>query len=183
MRLRIYCLLIFALSAGCKEQVAQIQAQVEQATKTVQQVAPASISPGEIQLNCGESITTKAGHIRIIVLGQGRPNIIQLRSYTDPKTEIFPSVLFQAPTDVTQVSDLVGKTISGTLFAQGSEQGTVYQTPLGKAAEVQFSKVEGKELVGTFSGGSMIDASGKTNPVSGTFRVVGLDGSQSGGSN
>ncbi len=118
------------------------------------------------------AIKAEVGIVELINSGEGRGNVLQLRSYAAPESEKFPAIFFQGPTDATDTSALVGKTVTGKLFVQVGSSQPVWYCGDQQTVSCTFDSVEKTELVGKFTAGNLTSTDGRTSTISGSFRVV-----------
>jgi hypothetical protein len=171
-------LMLAVMLGGCsKEDLNKLTEQVKTATtdtveQVQKQVAPVLPKTGQFQVTADGPVNSPTGHAALIVLGEGRPAVLQLRSYANVNDETFPAIFFQGTTGVGTVADLVGKTVTGKVFLQNAVGGPVWASEDGAPVTVSVQAVEGSELVGIFSNGMVQDATGRSLTLTGSFRAV-----------
>lgn len=165
--------LLVLIAVGCnKADVDKMVEQVQQQTQVVQQEVAKVVPVGSVQLSLQGDVKAQSCTASLIVIGDGRPNVIQIRSYPSMQFEAFPSIFFQGTTNAGSYQELVGKTLSGEMFVAIDNAANVWQSDASTGASVTFSAVDGSELVGSFGTVSMVNPEGKTTSTSGGFRAL-----------
>lgn len=146
-----------------KEKLKGAQAEVQQQLKMA----------GKIKLNIGDDIETQACYVTLIAQGSGRPSVLQLRSYHDPKSETFPSVFLQAQVQSVSAAELVNQTLQARLFVQVKEDSDVLFSEANKPVELKIVSVEDKLVKAELGNASLLDtATGAAVTTTGQFEGV-----------
>lgn len=136
---------------GCskiKEAVSDVKEKVS-STKT--DLTTPAFTAG-IEIEAGGPVKSSEAYASLDVLGEGRPSILQLRSYPDPTRERFPAVYFRATVQQTSLAALAGQRVTGQLFVQHQQDGTVYFTPEGSSVEITISAASDANLIAEITG-------------------------------
>ncbi|MCA9269380.1 MAG: hypothetical protein KDA41_12955 [Planctomycetales bacterium] len=168
-----------SLLGGCsKKQVQEaVQTGVDQATHVVEQsvetVKQETNQVGSMELTTLPPVAAKACYAKLIVVGDGRPNVFQLASYKEADLERYPSMFLQAQVDATELAQLVGKTVEGKFYAQLAADGDVLETPEGSLASVRIATVDETSITCECTGVELVNCTtGERKTVGGKF--VGL---------
>ena len=163
---------VFAFVLGCSnEQLNKLVEDVKSSTDVVKKEVQKVVPVGSISLSLGSQIDTSTASCRLMVMGDGRENVLQIRSSTS-NSESYPSVLFLGSTSATSFNALQGEKISGQLFVQTNGENGVWQNdPQGKCV-VRILSIQETELIGDIEPTSMVNAEGKSLVTSGSFRAV-----------
>jgi hypothetical protein len=166
---------VFAVS-GCKqEQLEQFAKQVQEQTidKLPELPTPMKIvSVGAFKLQVDKAIETSKANARIIIVGDGRPNVLQLRSYQDIAAEEFPSVLVQVNTTATDISQLVGQTLNATVYLSASRYEPIWSCQDQSIASLTIQSVQENVLKGDLRCDKLISSQNASSPLSGTVEAV-----------
>ena len=175
----LICSLIAISLASCDKEkiqetvnkgVEQTTTVVEQTVETVKQEANLA---GSMELTTNPPIAAKACYAELIDTGEGRPNVFRLASYKSTELERFPSILIEAHVEEASLSALAGKTIPAKVYAQLSEDGTVFSTSGSAPANVSITAVDDKSLTCECTGANLTSSeSDESTSVTGKF--VGL---------
>ena len=130
---------------GCsKEDVKQALdeaiAKTKQLTKSaVEAVEERLPGDGNIQLKINPPTRTKQADLGLIVIGDGRPNVVQIMSY-DPSTSSrsYPAILLHGTTDASTISSLAGKTIQCDMYLSSAASAPIAMTKPGKSISITF---------------------------------------------
>ncbi len=167
--------LIFTVS-GCKqEQLEQFAKQVQEQTidKLPELPTPMKIvSVGAFKLQVDKAIETSKANARLIIVGDGRPNVLQLRSYQDIAADDFPSVLVQVNTTVTDISQLVGQTLNATVYLSASRYEPIWSCLDQSVASITIQSVQENILKGDLRCDKLISSQNVSSPLSGTVEAV-----------
>ena len=184
MRFLSWVLLLMLFVTGCDK----VKEQASQAVNTVKKKlgkAKGAVEDGvekakqklklagTFDLNIGIPVSINGCYARLHTFPSGRGNVLQIRSYTQPDKERFPSVLFRAKVDAASWSELVGKTVQGELYMQREESGAPMHTSADDLVQFKVESADDKTIKGQFVGGKVVDA--KTDvvaPVSGNLNGV-----------
>lgn len=178
IRKRALLSIVLLWSVGCSKEdmnklVDKVQTQVQEQTQNLTNEPVLKIAPsGTIKLNLNGEINCPAGNAALLVIGDDRPNVFQIKSYKTMDYEPFPSVLFQANTNATSIQSLVGQTVSGELNVALENGSVLWQSSPAKPVSITLQKIEETEIVGRISSGQVLSPDGKSASVSGEFRAV-----------
>ncbi len=116
---------------GCgKEEIAKITAQVQEATveQLPVEVPKIKIAPvGEMQLTTSVPVSVTNLSISVIVVGDGRPNVMQIQlSSSNPQA--VPAVFVRGETTATSAAQLVGQTMPVKMFVQPNATGVIWSS-------------------------------------------------------
>ena len=104
-----------AASKGTEAIKKQVTEHVDSASAEVQETLQMA---GSMTLTLDSPLETKACYARFIQQGSNRPTIFELRSYSTPDREEFPSVFFHSQIRAKSADELSGQIISGRLYVQ-----------------------------------------------------------------
>jgi hypothetical protein len=166
------------VSSGCnKQQLDKAAAGVQQVTQTVQQgvetIKQEANLTGSMELSTTPPIAAKACYARLIVIGDGWPNVLQLASSKDASLERSTSLFLRAQVQEKSLTELAGKTVQAEIFARADEDGQLFHTPDGTLVAVSITAADAKSLSAQCNGVMLIDA-GTNQPtsVNGKFVAV-----------
>ena len=167
-----------ALVDKTKQAVSENTSQAaESAKQSLQQVTDKAKEQlqlaGKISLTCGQPVETSACYARLIPLGGGRPNVLQLQSYQRADQESFPAVYLHAQTTATALEQLVGQTIPATAYVQSSNDGVIWYCDDQTTIDLKINSYQDGMLVGEISAGKLINTGdGKATALTGIFEGV-----------
>lgn len=181
-----FALFVIAFHSGCskeklEEMAAAVQdqaAKVQDQAKNVQQqardmaastpladVIPAS---GRAEIGLPSPVESGSGYVRLYVIGDGRPSVVQFTSYDpDAGPHTFPALLVRATTDAASPQTLHGKTLDADVFLQTAADGPVMTLAPGTTAAFSISAggADGSQndvVVARASSVNLVDTSGNT---------------------
>jgi hypothetical protein len=168
------CLSCALISLGCsKADVDKLVNQVkEQAQGVQQEAAPKVVPVGSFQWSLNGDHASPMGNASLLIVGDGRPNVFQVRSYTTMDHETFPSVMFQATTKANTYQELVGSTLTGDLYVALDSRASFWKSDAESPVSVSIRSIEETELVGQFGPGNVKNPEGKSSTASGSFRAI-----------
>lgn len=156
------------MNPGCSK--AEIKEKLEQAQAKVEAVAESTAKAVEERLPATGSITLdmskpveeiKRAEVEVIVIGDGRPNVVQIVTY-DPESEkrAYPCVLLHGTTSATSASGLSGETVACDMYFQPTVAGPIVMTKPGTSVSVTFRSINSEDntLAGTLGGGELISS-------------------------
>lgn len=172
--LTLLLLVILLVPVGCskeelKEKLKQAQEKVESvAESTAKAVEDKLPETGSITLDMSKPVETmKRANFELIVIGDGRPNVVQILTY-DPatSTRTYPCVLLHGTTMATSAGSLSSETVNCDLYFQGSPSGPIVMTKPGGSVAVTFGplNVEENTLSATLGASDLVSAD--NSPVS-----------------
>lgn len=127
---------------------------------------------GVFELTAGGNHKTDACYAQLIVLGQERPSVLQLRSSKDAERESFPSVFVRAEVSAADFAALVGQSLEAQLFIKPSGDAPTLFTQ-DAPVQMTITSIQDGVLEGRISGGSLTGAAGGSPlPATGSFRAV-----------
>lgn len=169
-------LLLGAADSGCDFAKVEeaVNTGVEETTRavesTVETVKQEAHLVGSVELSTEPPMNAKACYAKLIILGSGRPNVLQLASYKSVDLERFPSVFMQAQVEANSLDELVGQTVRGELYAQAEENGTIWHSPTGTPAAITVSTIDEESMTCQCNGVTLVNtATGEQSTVSGKF--------------
>ena len=173
-RLRFHVSLSIAFTAGCsKEEMNKIVEQVQSKTTSVVKETVAKIVPtGSIQLALEGGIDIPTCTVRLLAMGNGRANVLQIRSYRNETADQAQSFLFQGTTSANSIKELVGTTATGHLFAQSDRELGLWQSDSDSPSSIRFLSIQESELFGEINQSKMLRVDGKSAYPSGTIQAV-----------
>lgn len=149
--------------------VEQVQSKTTAAVKeTVAKIAPT----GSVQIALDEGIDIPSCSARLLSLGAGRANVVQVRSYRDDTSEQPQSFFFQGTTSANSLKELVGATVSGQLFAQSNRELGLWQSDSESPASIKFMSIQETEIFGEINQSKMLRVDGKNAFPSGSIKAV-----------
>lgn len=129
----------------------------------------ALVESGTADLSIGaESHTFAGSYCRFVNVSPKHGSVFQLRSYASLDDERFPSFFFQAETDQTQLSSLIGNEVTGQLFVQLKEDGPVWHSG-NEPVIAKLGSMDRGSLIGKFSRGKLQSPDLRIAATSGTF--------------
>jgi len=169
----LLCTLAIIWSSGCKqEQLEQLAKQVQEQTLDKIAAPMKVLSTGSFKLQVTSPIETRAASARLIIIGDGRPNVLQLRSYQDMAAEDYPMVLVQAPTSATDVSQLSGQTLSATVYITMSKHEPIWSCMDQSVASLTISSIQDNVIKGDIRCEKLISTEEVSSPLSGSIEAV-----------
>ncbi len=178
----LVALTLFALPAGCsKESMDKLVTQVQEKSQTVTQSVTQSVTQevvakvapvGTIQLSLNGEVICPAANASLLIIGDGRPNVFQMKSYASLDREKFPSVLFQASTSANTFQALVGQSLRGELHVALDGGNSLWQSKEGEPVELVIKAIEETEIVGQIARSNIGNPENKDASVTGSFRAV-----------
>lgn len=164
--------IFLVIQVGCKpEQLEQLTETVRQATVD-QVVQPSAPAAGSFDLKLDLPLQTSEGFAKWLPIGDGRPNVLRIRSYEDSSKETFPSVLIQAQTTVADVKGLVGTTLKATIYAATSAYSPIWYLEENKQADLLIKAVDDKSITCEIVSAPLVSTEGKTTNATGTVRAI-----------
>jgi len=161
------------LGSGCKrEQLEQLAKQVQEQTIDKLPTPMKIVSTGAFKLQVDKPIETHKGNVRLIVTGDGRPNVLQLRSYQNLADDDFPSVLVQANTTATDISQLAGQTLNATVYVSASKFEPIWSCLDQSVASLTIGGLQENLLKGDLRCNKLISSQGASSPLSGSWEAV-----------
>lgn len=174
---RVVTLLLFVILlvlGGCskeeiKEKLKQAQEKVEAvAESTAKAVEDKLPETGSIALEMSKPVEQlKRADFELIVIGDGRPNVVQILNY-DPasSSRVYPSVLLHGTTRATSAAGLSSETVACDLYFQASPSGPIVMTKPGASVPVTFGSLSVEENTLSASLGAADLISADNSPIS-----------------
>lgn len=139
------------------EATAKTKQLTESAVEAVEERLPEN---GNIQLKTNPPTEpSKQADLELIVIGDGRPNVVQIMTY-DPSTSSrsYPAILLHGTTDASTISSLAGKTIQCDMYLSSASSAPIAMTKPGKSVSVTFGPLvpEDNAIRGTLGMASLI---------------------------
>jgi len=159
-----------AASKGTEAIKKQVTEQVGSASAELQESLQLA---GKITLTLDSPFETKACYARFIQQGSKRPTVFELRSYSSPEREEFPSVFFHSQIRATTAAELSGQIISGRLFIQLVANGPTWYSVAGSPVELRITSIEDRSLTAEIVSASLQNTqTGASIDVTGSFDAV-----------
>jgi len=160
------------MAASVQEQAKSVQEQataVQEQARALTESSPMSsivASSGRTTIGLPAPIEASSGFVRLYVIGDGRPSVVQFTSY-DPAEgpNVFPALLLRAETDATSSQMLDGKTVQATVFLQTTSDGPILTTSESASVPLAISVADGASpmLVGRASSITLVDTAGNAS--------------------
>ncbi len=166
--------LILLVPGGCskeeiKEKLKQAQEKVEAvAESTVQAVEDKLPETGSITLEMSKPVEElKRADVELIVIGDGRPNVVQILTY-DPasSSRVYPCLLLHGTTKATSAAGLSSETVACDMYFQASPSGPIVMTKPGASVPVTFGSLSVEENTLSASLGAAELVSADNSPIS-----------------
>ncbi|MDF1841081.1 MAG: hypothetical protein P1U77_06565 [Rubripirellula sp.] len=151
---------------GCsKEEVKQALDEATAKTKQLTESAVEAVAErlpenGNIQLKTNPPTEpSKQADLELIVIGDGRPNVVQIMTYdTSTSPRSYPAILLHGTTDASTISSLAGKTIQCDMYLSSASSAPIAMTKPGKSVSVTFGPLvpEDNAIRGTLGMASLI---------------------------
>ena len=159
-----------AASQGADSIKKQVTEQVDSARAEVQETLQIA---GKMTLTLNSPIETKACYARFVQQGSQRPTVFELRSYSSPEREEFPSVFFHSQIRAKTAAELSGQVVSGRLFIQLVANGPTWYSVAGSPVELRITSIEDKSLTAEIVSASLHNTqTGASTDVTGSFDAV-----------
>lgn len=178
---------VLVIPLGCsKEKLEDMAAAVQDQAKVVTDKAKtlaestplAEVIPatGKAEVLLSPPVTSASAHVRLHVIGDGRPSVLQFTTYDPDKgPETFPALLIRATTDATSTQGIAGQTLQAEVYLQAASDAQVLTT--AGVAQVPLVIAPLDPDAGTLNGRidsvTLVDADGNRSVASGVI-VEGL---------
>jgi hypothetical protein len=174
--------IVLAAPLGCsKEKLAdmaaaavQDQAQVvtDQAKTLAESTPLAEVIPatGKAEVLLSPPVTTASAHVRLHVIGDGRPSVLQFTTYDPDKgPETFPALLIRATTDAQSTQGIEGQTLQADVYLQVTSDAEVLTTAGVAQVPLVVAPVDpdAGTLTGRIDSVTLVDADGNRSVASG----------------
>ena len=157
-RLWLIALVALWIPTGCskeerKKMATTFQQQAQKVAEKTQQYTQAAVEAVEEKLPASGSITLRMdppvelnrASARIIRLGEGRGNVVQLSNYElEDGPETYPSLLIQGTTEVETVSSLAGQTVICDFYLRTSTNEPILMSSISRPVQVNFDTYDEK---------------------------------------
>jgi len=154
----------------------QVDVAIEQAKKGSEEIAEDAqnaVFSGSIQLQLDKSVSADVCMANFATSNKGRPSILSLQSYRNPKSVSFPAVYLLATTEASALVELVGTRIPAQMFVQPLKDGPVWTADSSSPIEVSITGFDAGILDVTVVSGVLQHSDGiGSSPISGEFRGV-----------
>jgi len=159
---------------GCsKEEMNKMVEKVQSKTTAAVKETVAKIAPtGSVQLALDEGITISSCSVRLLEMGSGRANVLQIRSYRDETSDQPQSFLFQGSTAASSAKELVGATVTGQIFAQSNRELGLWQSDSESPASIKFLSIQETEIFGEINQSKMLRVDGKNAFPGGSIKAI-----------
>jgi hypothetical protein len=129
------------------------QAAIESVKSIKQQIT----ATGTIELEIDEAVKTEACYAYYRSLPEGRPSILQIKSYQDEGAEFYPSVFVHAEVSVSSPEQLNGQTFQAMLFVQTEEEGPLWCSSRDSPVELKIISVTGDAFIAEITRGKVVN--------------------------
>jgi hypothetical protein len=128
---------------------------------------------GTAQVKLDTQVEWKGCYATFTALGEKRPAVLQIRSYSSPKQESFPSMLLRASVKAAGTSELVGQVVPAQLYMQTAADSPIYFNGPGSHVDVKIIALDDKSLTAEIVSGSLRNThrTGQ-QPVTGNLSAV-----------
>lgn len=170
------CGSVLIVVGGCSREqvdqlVEQVKDQTQSASESLSEEVKKVIPTGEIRFSMGGDIVCPNARVTISDAGDGRPVIVQIKSYEKLGTEKLPSVLIHATAATSDYSAIVGKTLTGEIHVNLDSKNNQWQNSEETKANIIITSNSESELVGQVTA-TMKSVDGRTGTLSGSFRAI-----------
>ncbi len=173
LHLSLLALAIPVLVGCSKEEMNKMVEQVQSKTTAAVKETVAKIAPtGSVQIALDDGIDIPSCSVRLLSMGAGRANVVQIRSYRDESSDQPQSFLFQGTTAANSVKELVGATVTGQLFAQSNRELGLWQSDSESPASIKFLSIQETELFAEINQSQMLRVDGKSALPSGAIKAI-----------
>jgi len=165
------------VSSGCSQkELTELTDRVKTATvdkiEEIKPAIPMALKTGQFRLTIDAPVETQVAQISLLQIGDGRRNVLQLRSYKELGKDSGPAVFYQAAVSADSVGSLVGQSVSGKMFVRGTAGGKLWSSVDEAPVTLTIEAIDGEELVGSVTSGTLVGTTGATTAVSGSFRAI-----------
>jgi hypothetical protein len=115
-------------------------------------------------------VTTASAHVRLHVIGDGRPSVLQFTTYDPDKgPETFPALLIRATTDAQSTQGIEGQTLQADGYLQVTSDAEVLTTAGVAQVPLVVAPVDpdAGTLTGRIDSVTLVDADGNRSVASG----------------
>ena len=148
------------------------------ATPQVEEPPPEADVPtvGErIEIKLAEPVETEQCVAKMVSLGEGRPSVLQLSSYSNAATESFPSIHLRAIVPPEQADSLQGQELSGMLNIQYEPDGPIWYSGEHDAVRLRVIELTPERIECELIGGQLTnittgETTAATGRLTGAFR-------------
>jgi len=128
---------------------------------------------GKASLTLDGPLETKACYARFVTQGEKRPTVFELRSYSSPDKEEYPSVFFHSQIQAKTAAELSGQVVSGRLFVQPNADGPTWFSAVGTPVELQIKSIADNMLTAEIVSASLQNTqTGAATAATGSFSAV-----------
>ena len=128
---------------------------------------------GNAIIQLDSPVDTASCYATLITLGDGRPNVLQMRSYSSPAQESFPSILLRAPVKAAGASELIGQVVPAQLFVQAAADSPVWYSGAGSHVQLKIVSADDKSLTAEILSGALLNThKSGDQAVTGTLTAV-----------
>ena len=175
--LTLFLFVVFLIPAGCSKE--EIKEKLKEAQQKVESVAESTVKAVENKLPPTGSITLemskpaeelKRADFELIVIGDGRPNVVQILTYdTASSTRAYPCMLLHGTTSATSAAGLSSETVACDMYFQSSPTGPVVMTKPGSSVPVTFRtpSVEDNTLSATLGAAELVSSDNSSISIRG----------------
>jgi hypothetical protein len=130
------------------------------------------VSVGSIDLILNREVKLAPCSVYLLIVGDGRPNVLQIKSYTSFANAKTPSLLFQGTTSASTFEGLNGQNIAGEVYVAMDANNDIWQSTTIGSSIISVSSVTESELIGNWLPSPVMSPEGKTSIVNGSFQAV-----------
>ncbi len=168
------------MATNIQERSQDLAVSAQEYTQAAVQVVEEQLpSTGSVSLRSSPPVEIDSATVEVIVIGDGRPNIVQIKTYDDENgPSSYPSLLVHGPTSVEDVSQLAGQAVSCDLYIQATGAGPITMTPPGDAVQVTFGVLdkESNTLKASIGSTRLISSDNKSSMLNGGNVVAKVQG-------
>ncbi len=175
--LTLFLFVVLLIPAGCskeeiKEKLKEAQQKVESVAESTVKAVEDKLPPtGSIALELSKPVEElKRADFELIVIGDGRPNVLQILTY-DPasSTRPYPCMLLHGTTSATSAAGLSSETVACDMYFQSSPTDPVVMTKPGSSVPVTFRtpSVEDNTLSATLGAAELVSSDNSSISIRG----------------
>ena len=128
---------------------------------------------GKAQIQLDTPVETSGCYATFTTLGEKRGSMLQIRSYSSPAQESFPSMLLRAAVKASGSSELVGQVVPAQLFVQATADAPIHYSSPESPIQLKIISLDDKSLIAEIVSGSLINSHRPgQSPVTGNLNAV-----------
>lgn len=160
-----------SVTDAAKSASEKAQQVASQATQTSEQAKQKLGQAGEMKFTLDAPVAAAGCYVKYVPPQAGRPGVLQLRSYAEPASELFPSVYLRATSTAENAAALRDQNLTGQMFVQKEKGGPVWQADANGLVQLKITQVDDKSLVAEIVGGSLRSfPDGKASTIQGSLQ-------------